>query len=427
MTVTTPTPTHNGVNLKDRLKLVDPGTSADSHEIQIVADNSGTEQTGTIKTAFGADPYIRISPPNGAGAATAALDINDTQMNPADPGNYDLGSSGSKFKDGYFGGNITVDGTVDALDVANHDHDGTASGGVNVEGTNIASTGETGASKFLREDGDDSSSWQALPTASESVVGIAEIATQTETDTGTDDTRFITPKKLADWDTNAKHRSMNYRISPTANGVIYMIGWNIVTDSAYALSNAAPLTISEAAYHSHIVIDASSVVGAPFDLTITGRSISETDATETPGDTETISITANGYYQSTKSWLDAVVLSVPAGKTMTVDVYRTTYCDNGNIDFTLTGARVEWTPDAATWDLNVDIIKVNANGSLTTVDTFTFANTDGVLRAANTKPGKYKRLDYNTSISGSTSEGLIVYVDQTGLQDFLIGVKYDEE
>ena len=36
-----------------------------------------------------------------------------------------------------------------------------------------------------------------IPDATETVKGIAEIATQAETDTGTDDTRFITPLKLA--------------------------------------------------------------------------------------------------------------------------------------------------------------------------------------------------------------------------------------
>lgn len=39
----------------------------------------------------------------------------------------------------------------------------------------------------------------SVPAASETVAGIAEIATQTETDTGTDDTRIVTPLKLATW------------------------------------------------------------------------------------------------------------------------------------------------------------------------------------------------------------------------------------
>jgi len=39
----------------------------------------------------------------------------------------------------------------------------------------------------------------AAPSASESTAGIAEIATQTETDTGTDDSRIVTPLKLKTW------------------------------------------------------------------------------------------------------------------------------------------------------------------------------------------------------------------------------------
>jgi hypothetical protein len=39
----------------------------------------------------------------------------------------------------------------------------------------------------------------AAPAASESTAGIAEIATQAEVDTGTDDARIVTPAKLANW------------------------------------------------------------------------------------------------------------------------------------------------------------------------------------------------------------------------------------
>jgi Coiled stalk of trimeric autotransporter adhesin len=42
------------------------------------------------------------------------------------------------------------------------------------------------------------------PPASETTQGIAEIATQAETDTGTDDTRFVTPLKLTTWGSRAR-------------------------------------------------------------------------------------------------------------------------------------------------------------------------------------------------------------------------------
>lgn len=47
----------------------------------------------------------------------------------------------------------------------------------------------------------------AAPSASESTAGIAEIATQGETDTGTDDLRFVTPLKLANWSGRIKKYS----------------------------------------------------------------------------------------------------------------------------------------------------------------------------------------------------------------------------
>lgn len=45
---------------------------------------------------------------------------------------------------------------------------------------------------------------QASAAATEATSGIAEIATQGETDTGTDDQRFITPLKLANWSKRLK-------------------------------------------------------------------------------------------------------------------------------------------------------------------------------------------------------------------------------
>lgn len=48
---------------------------------------------------------------------------------------------------------------------------------------------------------------QSAPSATESTAGIAEIATQAETDAGTDDQRFVTPLKLAAWSGRVKKAS----------------------------------------------------------------------------------------------------------------------------------------------------------------------------------------------------------------------------
>ncbi len=56
--------------------------------------------------------------------------------------------------------------------------------------------------------------WQSFgtsaPAASESTAGIAEIATQSETNTGTDDARFVTPLKLANYTGLVKRYSASF-------------------------------------------------------------------------------------------------------------------------------------------------------------------------------------------------------------------------
>ena len=61
--------------------------------------------------------------------------------------------------------------------------------------------------------GSSSISWVAFgtsaPAASETTAGIAELATQAETDTGTDDARIVTPLKLANWSGRLRKVSAN--------------------------------------------------------------------------------------------------------------------------------------------------------------------------------------------------------------------------
>ena len=65
------------------------------------------------------------------------------------------------------------------------------------EGTAVLSTGEGGGTKFLREDGDNSSSWQALPVSNTTTSGTVEASIASEVTTGTDAARSVTPDSLA--------------------------------------------------------------------------------------------------------------------------------------------------------------------------------------------------------------------------------------
>lgn len=79
------------------------------------------------------------------------------------------------------------------------------------EGTSAGAAFRQGSVNFVLDSG--SVSWSnfisSSPAATESVSGVAEIATQTETDTGTDDQRFITPLKLANYSGGKKKFAQN--------------------------------------------------------------------------------------------------------------------------------------------------------------------------------------------------------------------------
>ncbi len=69
------------------------------------------------------------------------------------------------------------------------------------EGTSAASTFRQTTINFVLDTGTPAvvSFGNSAPAATETTAGVAEIATQAETDTGTDDARTITPLKLANW------------------------------------------------------------------------------------------------------------------------------------------------------------------------------------------------------------------------------------
>lgn len=218
-----------------------------------------------------------------------------------------------------------------------------------------------------------------------------------------------------------------WRITPVSNGDLDILGWHRKINTADSLSNASPITAGEPGYHSHMVVDVSAAVGLPFDITITGMSVNETTGATTPGDTEVISVTANGYYQSVKSWIDTVVFSVIATKTAIIDVYRTTYWDRGNLDFVVDGARLEWYPSNPSWDIDIGLYHLADDGSLSVIKRFQFASTDAIVRAGDDQPGKDKILNLAHAIDGANKEGLIVRADdQTNIETLYLGVNINE-
>lgn len=217
--------TKGSVILKDNLTTPDPGTDTASKSIELVANNSGTLQYSTIQTQYGASPYLRISVPSVAtGAATALIDISETQWNPAKSG-VSIGHASNKFVDITISGNINVDGTVDGRDVATDGGklDGIEASADVTDAGNVGSSIAGASAKATPVDADsfgliDSADSDALkettmanlkaytsPAASKTASGIVELATTAEIDTGTDTTRavpvdqFVASKRNIRW------------------------------------------------------------------------------------------------------------------------------------------------------------------------------------------------------------------------------------
>ena len=55
------------------LTLPDPGTSANSYSLSLVADNAGTTQTASAQVIYCATPYLKIAGPDGAAASYVSV------------------------------------------------------------------------------------------------------------------------------------------------------------------------------------------------------------------------------------------------------------------------------------------------------------------------------------------------------------------
>lgn len=112
-------------------------------------------------------------------------------------------------------GSVTQAGIKTAVDAKQNSLGFTPENEANKENTTLdTSTTKYPTNRLVKEYVDNAT--PTIPDASETVKGIAEIATQTETNTGTDDLRFVTPLKLKNQNYLALLASPTFTGTPAA-------------------------------------------------------------------------------------------------------------------------------------------------------------------------------------------------------------------
>jgi len=227
--------------------------------------------------------------------------------------------------------------------------------------------------------------------------------------------------------------SLTWQGTPTYDGDIHILGWheriyNVPphdVEDPFSLSSGGTVDSPEKLFHTHAVVDILTTTSTPFTLTISGTTVDEASGIYSK-DSENITVTGTGYYQSGKSFVDEPEFKIAeATKSCTFDLYRTTYWDAGNSNFTVRGCIFEWTPDQPNWLVDVKICHIRADGSRHEIDSIVFDKDDTYTRADDSESGKYKRTDYNYHIYSATAdEGIMICMNQRGIGNYYFELKY---
>ena len=235
----------------------------------------------------------------------------------------------------------------------------------------------------------------------------------------------------------SSEKAWAFRSRAGASGTTYAGGFYFHSGAANDFSGGPTFGTANSSYAAHFFIVTGAQTVDVLTLTVTGTSIND-EATRTTSDTENIvipnSTAAGTYYETDKKWLGQVTITVASGTAKTCDFGFSKYWDNNNTDFRVLGLESTWLGGATDTAPNI-ILRHHIGGAGNTDWTYTGSGAtpptplaamatdhttteDNVINGEN---GAWKRVDLNTMVEGSVSEGTIIEIVTTSNKTFELG------
>jgi hypothetical protein len=230
-------------------------------------------------------------------------------------------------------------------------------------------------------------------------------------------------------------RSWAFKSRVNASGTNYIGGFYIFGASANDFNPSIPLGTANLSYAAHVLLVQAAGGGGGTDTTIrvTGTSITDLGV-RTLSDTEDIIVddagAAGTYYETAKKFIGQVTIAKISGPDLLCNYGWCKYWDNANSDFNVTGVEATWLGGANDSTPNISLLHhkaegwtYNAGGPPTPPAAIASMNGDHVteIQVATNVEGAWKRVNLDTDVDGSGSEGTIIQIDTSVNRAFDIG------
>ena len=216
-----------------------------------------------------------------------------------------------------------------------------------------------------------------------------------------------------------------------SSGTFYFGGFLESHSAAFTPAAGTNVGTANASYaaHAYVVLGAAST---DMVVRVTGTSIDD-NATRTTSDFELIDTSGgstNDQYETSKKFIGQVSYTLESGTGVSINAGFAKYFDNRNRSFKVTGLEATWLGGANDSGPDIQLLHYKTSGwtyaaggvavpPSPIADLQTDHNTE--YQVVNGEHGAWKRVNLNTEIAGSASEGIIWKVVTSANKTFELG------